>query len=41
MNGGQVLKVCDFGTASDLKTRMTIEQGSPCWIAPEMLIRMC
>lgn len=37
MKGGTVLKVCDFGTASDLKTIMTFEKGSPCWVAPEVL----
>ena len=37
MNGGTLLKVCDFGTVCDLRTQMTMEKGSPCWIAPEQL----
>jgi serine/threonine protein kinase len=36
MSGGCVLKVCDFGTACDLKTLMTMETGTPFWIAPEV-----
>jgi mitogen-activated protein kinase kinase kinase 7 len=35
MRGGVLLKVCDFGTACNLKTFMTANKGSPCWIAPE------
>ena len=38
MNGGTLLKVCDFGNACNLKTQMTREKGSACWIAPEQLI---
>ena len=38
MNGGTLLKVCDFGTACNLKTVMTVNKGSPCWIAPEQLM---
>ena len=35
--GGTVLKICDFGTVRDLGVSMTLEQGSPCWIAPEVM----
>ena len=38
MNGGTWLKICDFGTACNLKTIMTVNKGSPCWIAPETLV---
>lgn len=38
LNGGVLLKVCDFGTACNLKTIMTVNKGSPCWIAPEQLM---
>lgn len=37
MNGGVLLKVCDFGTATNLKTIMTVDRGSPCWVAPESM----
>lgn len=37
MKGGLLLKVCDFGTAGILRTMMTVNKGSPCWIAPEIL----
>lgn len=37
MNGGLLLKVCDFGTVCDLKTIMSGNKGSPCWMAPEQL----
>jgi mitogen-activated protein kinase kinase kinase 7 len=35
MNGGTLLKVCDFGTARDLSTLMSLNIGSPYWMAPE------
>ncbi|RNA43839.1 hypothetical protein BpHYR1_026095 [Brachionus plicatilis] len=38
MNGGKLLKICDFGTACDIHTIMTEDKGSPCWMAPEILI---
>lgn len=34
--GGKVLKICDFGTACDLKTNMTNNKGSAAWMAPEV-----
>lgn len=37
MNGGRLLKICDFGTACDIHTLMTEDKGSPCWMAPEIL----
>lgn len=37
MKGGTVLKVCDFGTVTDVRTLMTQDQGSPYWMAPETL----
>lgn len=33
---GQVLKICDFGTACDLNTYMTNNKGSAAWMAPEV-----
>lgn len=33
---GQVLKICDFGTACDLNTYMTNDKGSAAWMAPEV-----
>lgn len=36
MNGGTLLKVCDFGSACDIRTIMTNDRGSPCWMAPEV-----
>ncbi|XP_065218385.1 mitogen-activated protein kinase kinase kinase 7-like [Planococcus citri] len=33
---GKVLKICDFGTACDLKTYMSNNKGSPAWMAPEV-----
>lgn len=38
MNGGQTLKVADFGTVTNLKTIMTLERGTSLWIAPEVLM---
>lgn len=34
--GGKILKICDFGTACDLKTHMTNNKGSAAWMAPEV-----
>lgn len=34
-----MLKVCDFGTVCDLKTIMSVNRGSPCWMAPELLLQ--
>ena len=34
--GGAVLKICDFGTACDMKTYMTNNKGSAAWMAPEV-----
>ncbi|XP_033208032.1 mitogen-activated protein kinase kinase kinase 7-like [Belonocnema kinseyi] len=34
--GGQALKICDFGTACDLKSYMTNNKGSAAWMAPEV-----
>ncbi len=39
MKMGTLLKVCDFGSTANLKTTMTNDVGSPCWIAPEMLYK--
>ena len=36
MMEGRVLKICDFGTACDIKTQMTNSQGSAAWMAPEV-----
>ena len=36
MMGGRVLKICDFGTACDIRTHMTNSQGSAAWMAPEV-----
>ena len=36
MNGGTVLKICDFGTACDAHTHMTNNKGSAAWMAPEV-----
>jgi mitogen-activated protein kinase kinase kinase 7 len=33
---GEVLKICDFGTACDVKTQMTNNTGSPSYMAPEV-----
>lgn len=33
---GKVLKICDFGTACDIRTQMTNSQGSAAWMAPEV-----
>ncbi|CAK9299063.1 unnamed protein product [Gordionus sp. m RMFG-2023] len=36
INGGTVLKICDFGTACDFHTHMTNNRGSAAWMAPEV-----
>ena len=36
MNGGCVIKICDFGTACDAHTHMTNNKGSAAWMAPEV-----
>ncbi|GBM20747.1 Mitogen-activated protein kinase kinase kinase 7 [Araneus ventricosus] len=36
INGGTVLKICDFGTACDIHTNMTNTKGSAAWMAPEV-----
>ncbi|XP_021957810.1 mitogen-activated protein kinase kinase kinase 7 [Folsomia candida] len=36
INGGTVLKICDFGTACDKQTYMTNSKGSAAWMAPEV-----
>ncbi|XP_054714111.1 mitogen-activated protein kinase kinase kinase 7-like [Uloborus diversus] len=36
INGGTVLKICDFGTACDMQTNMTNSKGSAAWMAPEV-----
>jgi len=36
MSEGRVLKICDFGTACDIRTQMTNSQGSAAWMAPEV-----
>lgn len=36
VNGGTVLKICDFGTACEIKTYMTNNKGSAAWMAPEV-----
>ncbi|CAG2163319.1 unnamed protein product [Oppiella nova] len=33
---GRVIKICDFGTACDKRTIMTINTGSARWMAPEV-----
>ena len=33
---GTVIKICDFGTACDMKTYMTNNKGSAAWMAPEV-----
>uniref|UniRef100_A0A6G1SLS7 Mitogen-activated protein kinase kinase kinase 7 n=2 Tax=Aceria tosichella TaxID=561515 RepID=A0A6G1SLS7_9ACAR len=33
---GRILKICDFGTACDVKTQMTNNTGSPSYMAPEV-----
>ncbi|KAI1294642.1 Mitogen-activated protein kinase kinase kinase 7 [Halotydeus destructor] len=35
-NGGTVIKICDFGTARDVKTYMTHSRGTFAWMAPEV-----
>ncbi|KAH9505557.1 Mitogen-activated protein kinase kinase kinase 7 [Bulinus truncatus] len=36
VNGGTILKICDFGTACDIQTHMTNNKGSAAWMAPEV-----
>nr|XP_018900861.1 PREDICTED: mitogen-activated protein kinase kinase kinase 7-like [Bemisia tabaci] len=36
VQNGKILKICDFGTACDLKTYMTNNKGSAAWMAPEV-----
>jgi serine/threonine protein kinase len=36
INGGTILKICDFGTACDKQTYMTNSKGSAAWMAPEV-----
>ncbi|CAH1800186.1 unnamed protein product [Owenia fusiformis] len=36
INGGTVLKICDFGTACAIQTHMTNNKGSAAWMAPEV-----
>lgn len=36
VQGGRVLKICDFGTVADKATRMTNNRGSAAWMAPEV-----
>ena len=36
VQGGTLLKICDFGTACDLHTYMTNNKGSAAWMAPEV-----
>lgn len=33
---GTLIKICDFGTACDMKTYMTNNKGSAAWMAPEV-----
>lgn len=33
---GKVIKICDFGTATQIKTEMTSNKGSAAWMAPEV-----
>lgn len=34
---GKILKICDFGTACAVKTQMTNNTGSACYMAPEVM----
>lgn len=36
INGGRMLKICDFGTVTDKATLMTNNKGSAAWMAPEV-----
>ena len=36
IKGGQILKICDFGTVTDKATLMTNNKGSAAWMAPEV-----
>lgn len=36
VEGGKLLKICDFGTATDKSTYMTNNRGSAAWMAPEV-----
>ena len=33
---GTVLKICDFGTATEKQSNMTNNKGSAAWMAPEV-----
>lgn len=37
MQGGKVIKICDFGTTCDIHSIMTMDKGTPLYIAPEVL----
>jgi len=36
LDNGKVIKICDFGTATQIKTEMTSTKGSAAWMAPEV-----
>lgn len=36
VNRGLVVKICDFGTACDIRSHMTTDRGSAAWMAPEV-----
>ena len=36
MQGGKIIKICDFGTMCDIRTIMTDGRGTPLYIAPEV-----
>lgn len=38
VNGGRILKICDFGTVADKATLMTNNKGSAAWMAPEVFV---
>ncbi|ODN06311.1 Mitogen-activated protein kinase kinase kinase 7, partial [Orchesella cincta] len=38
VDGGTILKICDFGTACDKQTYMTNSKGSAAWMAPEVFV---
>lgn len=37
MQGGKIIKICDFGTTCDIRSIMTVDKGTPLYIAPEVL----
>jgi serine/threonine protein kinase len=37
LKGGKIIKICDFGATCDIRTRMTMDKGTPLYIAPEVL----